>query len=148
YSGKIAGELQAAIGWSEEKVGTATTPHNETIGGSISWLHTSGFNITAAYTTAEGFVSSGNGDAFTGDSKFWWVKVGWKFGAHAIAVDYNETEDHALAGDEGKTYGIGYVWNPVRWLEIFAAYRIYQLDRAGADLEDIMVGQLGTRIRF
>jgi predicted porin len=142
FSGKLAGDLQAAIGWSEEKTGTPTTPHNETIGGSISWLHTSGFNITFAMTQAE--VSAVARDK----QKFWWTKVGYKFGTHAIAVDYNETEDMAQNGDEGKTYGVGYTWNPIRWLEIFATYRIYQLDRPGVALEDIMVGALGTRIRF
>ena len=48
WSGKFAGEIQAAIGWSDEKVAGPDT--NETIGGSISWLHTSGFNVTFAYT--------------------------------------------------------------------------------------------------
>jgi predicted porin len=142
FSGKIAGELQAALGWSEEKTGAVDIPHNETVGGAISWLHTSGFNITFAMTRSD--VSAAARD----EQKFWWTKVGWKFGQHAIAIDYNETEDMAANGDEGKTYGIGYVWNPVRWLEIFAAYRIYQLDRPGVDAEDIMIGNLGTRIRF
>jgi len=141
FSGKLAGDLQAAVGWSE-KTGTPTTPHNETIGFSVSWLHTSGFNVTFALTEADVSAAGRN------SQKFWWTKVGYKFGTHAIAVDYNETEDMAANGDEGKTYGIGYVWNPVRWFELFATYRIYQLDRPGVSAEDIMIGALGTRIRF
>jgi predicted porin len=143
WSGKLAGELQAALGWSDEKTAApGGIPSNETIGGSISWLHTSGFNITFALTESDVSALGRN------SQKFWWTKVGYKFGTHAIAVDYNETEDMAANGDEGKTYGIGYVWNPVRWFELFATYRIYQLDRPGVDVEDIMVGALGTRIRF
>jgi hypothetical protein len=144
WSGKVAGEIQAAIGWSEEKTGTGpTVPNNETIGGSVSWLHTSGFNVTLAYTTMEISAAGRN------DAKFTWAKVGYKFGPHAVAVDYAMADDNAANGDEGKTYGIGYVWNPIRWLEIFANYRIYQLDRtAGPSLEDVTVGALGTRIRF
>jgi predicted porin len=142
YSGKILGELQAALGWSEEKTGTATTPHNETVGGSISWLSTFGLNVTFAMTQAE--ISTAGRDK----QKFWWTKVGYKFGAHAIAVDYNQTEDMAANGDEGKTYGIGYVWNPIRWAEIYVGYRIYQLDRPATAIEDIKIGQIGTRLRF
>jgi predicted porin len=148
YSAKIAGELQAAIGWSEEKTGTATAPHNETIGGSISWLHSSGFNIGGAYTQADGFTVAGKGDTFAGKSKFWYGKVGFKFGTHAIAVHYGQHEDHALAGDEGKSMGVGYVWNPIRWAEIYAAYHLFQLDRTGLDVEDVTVALIGTRIRF
>ena len=40
------------------------------------------------------------------------------------------------------------MWNPIRWAEIYAGYRIYQLARTGVDVEDITVGQIGTRIRF
>jgi hypothetical protein len=63
-------------------------------------------------------------------------------------------DDNAANGDEGKSYGIGYVWNPVRWLEIFANYRMYELDRdaallaPGVGIEDVTVGAIGTRIRF
>lgn len=43
---KAAGKLIAAIGMSTEDKGGAAGDE-ETVGGSISWLHTSGFNITA-----------------------------------------------------------------------------------------------------
>jgi predicted porin len=147
WSGKLAGDLQAAIGYSEEKTGTPTAPNNETIGGSISWLHSSGFNITGAYTQADGFTT-GTVDTFAGKSKFWYAKVGFKFGTHAIAVNYGEHEDHAAAGDEGKSMGVGYVWNPIRWAEFYVAYHLFQLDRTAVSLEDVTVGTIGTRIRF
>jgi hypothetical protein len=174
YAGKLMGDLQAAIGYSNERLATPPTataaegPNNETVGGSISWLHTSGFNVTAAYTQmtiggAAGLCAAttcAGGTATTqrDDVKFMWFKVGYKFGRHAIAVDYGTVEDQAAQGDEAKSYGIGYVWNPVPYLELFAGYRIYQLDRedaimtangqGGLGIEDITVGQIGTRIRF
>jgi predicted porin len=149
WSGKLAGEIQAAIGWSEEKTSTGpTVPNNETFGGSISWLHTSGFNVTAAYTEAEGFTSASVGDTFSGSSIFYYLKVGYKWGTHAIAVNYGIHEDHAVDGDEGTSIGIGYVWNPVRWAELYAGYHMFQLDRPGIDVEDVLVGTIGTRIRF
>ena len=147
WSGKLAGDLQAAIGYSEERVGGAISK-NETIGGSISWLSAFGLSLTAAYTQADGFTSAAKGDTFAGESTFWYGKVGFKFGQHAIAVHYGMHEDHAAAGDEGKSMGVGYVWNPIRWAEIYAAYHLFQLDRAAVSPEDVTVVALGTRIRF
>jgi len=171
WSGKVAGELQAAIGWSDEKLATPAVPpasagpSNETIGGSIAWLHTSGFNVAFAYTQmtiggTAGLCTAATCPAGTvvgsqrDDVKYYWGKVGYKFGPHAIAVDYGMVNDQAAQGDEATTYGVGYVWNPIRWVEIFAQYRIYQLDRsatlmaAGVSMEDVTVGSIGTRIRF
>jgi predicted porin len=148
WSGKMAGDIQAAIGWSNEALGANPTgvevSDNETIGGSVSWLHTSGFNITLAHTSTEPAAPTGRNKA-----KFTWLKVGYKTGPHAVAVDYVMADDNAANDDEGTSYGIGYVWNPIRWLEIFAQYRMYQLDRAGGvSLDDVTVGSVGTRIRF
>jgi predicted porin len=143
WSGKLAGELQAAIGWSEEKSNTvAGGDQNETVGGSISWLHTSGLNVTFAYTQ----------QTFAGaprdDGTHMWGKVGYKWGQHAIAVSYGLMEDQAATGDEGDAIGIGYVWTPIRWAEFYAGLHQYTLDRPGVALEDIQVAAIGTRIRF
>ena len=146
WSGKLAGELQAALGWSEEKTGGATTDHNETIGGSVSWLHTSGLNVTFAYTEQKFSVSPSR----TGTHM--WSKVGYKWGNHAIAVSYGIMEDQAADGDEGDAIGIGYVWSPIRWAEFYAGLHMYTLDArvgtATVAAEDIQVAAIGTRIRF
>jgi predicted porin len=145
WSGKLAGDLQAAIGYSDEKNATPANPDtNETIGGSISWLHTSGFNVTFAYTES----TIGGGVLPSRDGTHMWGKVGYKWGTHAISVSYGLMEDQAANGDEGDAVGIGYVWNPVRWIEMYAGAHMYTLDRGGVDVEDIMVGAIGTRIRF
>jgi hypothetical protein len=147
YGAKMGGlgELAAAVGWSEQK-GSATTRADEVIGGSISWLHGSGFNLTYSYSNRD------NPTATTGaarDSTFNYIQAGFKRGQHAIAFDYAMGDDFNATGDEAKMYGIGYVFNPVRWLELFAAYKVHQLDLGtGASLEDIKIGTLGTRVRF
>jgi predicted porin len=141
WSGKLAGDLQAAIGYSDEKTGPIGADTNETMGGSISWLHTSGFNVTFAYTES---TLTGT----TRDGMHAWGKVGWKWGQHAIAVSYGIMEDQFADNDEGDAIGLGYVWNPVRWAEFYAGAHLYTLDRTGVDVEDIMVGTIGTRIRF
>jgi predicted porin len=142
WSGKLAGELQAGIGFSEVN----TAPDKQTtVGGSVSWLHTSGFNVTAAYTTRDLPVAPSR------DAEHWYAKVGFKTGAHAISVGYYVGNDQAAAGDEATAWAIGYVWNPIRWAEIYAAYMIFELERTaalGGEMSNISVGAIGTRIRF
>jgi len=151
YGAKLGGfgELAAALGWSEAAVPFSTTTggqtKRETFGGSISWLHGSGINLTAAWTERDNNVAVG---ATTRDSTFTYLKLGFKRGAHAVAVDWAMGEDFVAVGDEATMYGIGYVWNPVRWLELYAAYKIHQLDRTAGSLEDVTIGTIGTRVRF
>jgi predicted porin len=148
YSGRLGGEFQAALGYSTVNNGTTTalgeTDDRATIGGSVSWLHGSGFNITAQYTTRELDGVIGGRDA-----THMMIKPGYKFGAHAVSFAYVMTEDQAAAGDEGTIMSIGYVWNPIRWAEVYAGYHIFGLERANVgDANDIKVFALGTRIRF
>jgi hypothetical protein len=150
YGAKLGafGELAAAAGWSTR--GGVGVTKDEYVGGSVSWLHGSGLNVTFSYSNRDIPVSTAPGTAGR-DSTFMYGKVGWKFGQHAIAVDYAQGEDFAGAGDEAKMMGIGYVWNPIRWLELYAAYKIHELDRpatAGGSMQEINIGHIGTRVRF
>jgi len=142
WSGKVAGELQAALGYSEVN----TTPDRQrTIGGSVSWLHTSGFNVTAAYTTRDLPVAPGR------DADHMYGKVGYKFGPHAVSLGYYMGNDQLATDDEATAWAVAYVWNPIRWAEIYAAYMMYELERTaalGGEMSNITVGVLGTRIRF
>jgi predicted porin len=149
WSGKLAGTIEAAIGWSEEKTNTlANGDNNETMGGSVSWLHTSGFNATFAYTESKVANVS---PSQTGTHM--WGKVGYKTGAHAFSVSYGMMEDQFATGDEGDAIGIGYVWTPIRWAEFYVGLHQYTLDAAVSpgvtvSAEDIQVATVGTRIRF
>jgi Gram-negative porin len=147
YGGKLGGlgEIAAAVGWSERGAGSPGGTKDEYIGGSISWLHGSGLNLTASYSNRDMPTAAGG---TTRDSTFMYVKLGWKFGQHAIAVDYAQGDDFAALNDESKMYGVGYVWNPIRWLELYAAYKIHELDRPGITTEDVTIGHIGTRVRF
>jgi len=151
YSGKFAGEFQAAIGWVEQSLNAGGEKMSH-IGGSVSWLHTSGFNISAAMGERDmgGVVAVGASTREATHSNF---QLGYKTGPHAFGVKYELTEDFAATGDEAVGTGIGYVWTPVRWAEFYASYMIFSLDRtppvgAATDFNDITVGAVGTRIRF
>jgi len=151
YSGKLAGDVVAAIGWSKANTGTGLVDDRETMGGSISWLHTSGLNLTFGYTQREGIADPTDLTDDPGREGTWmWGKVGYKFGPHAVAFDYGQSEDQVFNGVEGKIYGIGYTWSPVRWFEIFALYQLFTLDLpAGAgSAEDISVAAIGTVVKW
>jgi len=162
YSGKLAGELQAAVGWStvnNSLPAPSLQEDKETIGFSASWLHTSGLNLTVMWTEVKGIGGSGSDFPLgTGvnpgrKGKFMAGKVGYKFGQHALGVWYGISENMVLDGDEGTTMGVGYVWNPIRWFELYAGYHLFTLDRnavggVAVNPEDVVTGQIGTRIRF
>jgi hypothetical protein len=142
YRGKLAGDIEAAIGWNEEKSGTATTPHNEVLGGSVSWLHSSGFNVTLGYSQQDFSVAPSREGTWT------YGKLGYKFGTHAVSIGYGQTEDQAATGDEGDVINLGYVWTPVRWFDVFALFQVFTLDRPGVSVEDVTVGAVGVTVWF
>jgi len=165
YGAKLGGfgELAAALGWSERGANVPGGSKDEYIGGSISWLHGSGINLTFSHTRRDQpFTGTQVAAGVSLESKFTYFKVGWKRGAHAVAVDMAVTEDFSAMGDSAQMIGVGYVWNPVRWLEIFAAYKVHSLDRDGsqngavvggvttaaATFDDVKIGTIGTRVRF
>lgn len=138
----LAGQVVARLGYSTKDVGEASGDV-ETIGGSISWLHTSGFNLTGAYShrTDDNVASP--------DSAFYWAKVGYRFNEeHAIDAHYAETKDLRLKGDNAETIGAGYVYKPAQWLDIYAGYRQHSLSGVGADYSNVNVAILGSRIKF
>jgi Gram-negative porin len=140
YSGKIGGlgTLAGAFGWSSEDA-AAGGVDDETVGGSISWLHGSGFNLTYAHTSRDLPGRTG---------KFDYFKAGYKFGKHAFSLDYGLGKDQAASEDEAKVMGLGYVFVPVAWADVFALYKVHSLDRPGASLEDISFFMVGSRVKF
>jgi hypothetical protein len=148
YSGDLGGlgRLAAALGWSNQQadVSVATNVEDETVGGSVSWLHGSGLNVTLAHSQRD-FRAAGDEGEFT------YAKVGYKFGRHAVALDWGKGENQLLiggAGVESDMIGLGYVWNPVAWAELYAAIKRHGAEATGIDAEDINIIMIGSRIRF
>ena len=134
------GKITTAIGYVDTN--NRADPEYTQIGGSVSWLHTSGINLT---------VSSGtrNIEDTDKDPVNYYGKLGYKFDIHAIAVEYGVTEDLAQDKDKSKNYGLAYVIKPWNGVEFYGTYRIYELDRDGtSNIEDIQQVMLGTRIKF
>ena len=142
YSGEMGGlgRIAAALGWSNQQPATPGGVEDEVVGGSVSWLHGSGLNLTFAHSNREASADR--------DRKFTYAKVGYKFGRHAVSLDWGVGEDQAAAGVESDMIGVGYVWSPVAWAEIYAGYKIHGLDATAVDADDIKVFTVGSRIRF
>lgn len=142
YSSELNGfgKIAAAIGY----VDTAdrTDPEYTQVGGSLSWLHASGINLTVAYGTRD--IDEADTDPVN-----YYGKLGYKFDIHVIAVEYGLTEDLAQDKDESSNYSLAYVIKPWKGVEFYGTYRSYKLDRDGvSDIEDISQVMVGTRLKF
>lgn len=107
----------------------------EIMGMSASVLLGNGFNATVAFSDRDNSVTADQ-DATT-------VKLGYKFGSHAVTVDYGVGETGDLEAD---TTGITYALVPAKGVEVFTTYRELDSDLVGA--ESISLVALGSRIRF
>lgn len=140
YSGKhgALGQLAGALGYSRKEVGGGG---DRIVGGSVSWLHGSGFNATLGRTDRD--------DAVAGrDKAFGYAKLGYKTGRHAVSLDFGRGEDQAAAGDEADFFGVGYVYTPVSWADIYTLAKQHRLDRSGASFDNINVVMIGSRLKF
>lgn len=141
FKGELGGKVAGALGYSTKDVGGATGDV-VTVGGSLSWLHDTGINLTGAYST------SGDDDSANPDSDFYLVKLGYKVGKHAFDVHMAEAKDRAQEGDSAETLGVGYVFTPVKWFSAYAGYNNHSLDRDGSDFDDVSTVLVGGIVKF
>lgn len=142
YANEFGGghKFAAAIGYIDTN--DRDTADRTQLGLSASWLAPFGLNLTAAYGTAD-YDQAGREDATN-----YYIKVGYKWSIHAVALEYGMTEDLDQRDDESDNYGLAYVINPWKGVEFYAAGRVYKLDRTGASFDDISQIMGGTRIKF
>ncbi|MCR8914885.1 porin [Marinobacter panjinensis] len=141
FSGKFGGKIDGALGYSVRDIG-GVAGDTETMGGSLSWLHGSGINLTGAYSTTS------DDNPANPDADFYLAKLGYKIGRHAFDIHYMETEDRAEKGDSAETLGVGYVFTPIKWFETYAGYNNHSLNRSGADFDDVSTVLVGGRLKF
>jgi predicted porin len=131
------GKVAAAIGYIDGQDRAAY----DQLGGSVSFLHDLGINLTLSYGIRDF-------DNRSQDAENYYVKLGYILGKHAISVEWGQTDDLAMVGDESSSYGAGYVFNIHNGIELYAGYRLYDLDRSGVSAEDVTVFMAGTRVKF
>jgi hypothetical protein len=112
--------------------------------GSVAVLHEpSGFNVA---------VSSGRQEE--GDASYFYVKAGLKrdwlaIGETRLSVDFYDGADFEVTGSESTSVGVALVQAvDALNLEIFALYRTFELEGAGAAVNDQDVTFVGARWRF
>lgn len=137
----LGGKLTTALGYSNKDVGAATGSA-VTTGASASWLHDSGLNLTGAYSVLS------DDDSANPDASFTTYKVGYKMEKHAISLRYAKTEDRAVEGDKSTTIGLGYVFTPNKWFNVYAGFDNNSLNRSGSNFNDIDIATVGTRFKF
>jgi predicted porin len=135
------GKVAAALGWSREDRG-GVTGNEDTIGGSVSWLAPVGVSVTLGYSNSE------VDDPAVPKKKFGYGKVGYKVGNHAVSVDYAVGNDFDRQDDESKMVGLGYVYTPQKWIDLYAGVKQHSLDRVGSNFDDVRFVSAGTRIKF
>lgn len=133
YKGEMAGTKFDARGFFADAADFADDA--EILGFSASVLHTSGVNLTVAYADRD----NGTG----ADQEATTVKLGYKTGIHAVAIDYGDGETGDVAAD---TVGLTYAVTPAKGWELFATYRMLDTDLAGAESVDLLAA--GSRVRF
>jgi len=153
------GQLSGAIFYGEnDQGGTFGTGIDSRYGGSVSYLFSQGTNITGHWAENE-FEATG---APEGTS--WSVKLGHKWGPHAVSIGYGEAEDvpgltllgagvgGANAETEDTGFNIGYVHSLKKAnAELYASYFHQELDHNIVGLgsaEDIDVFVVGARVKF
>ena len=141
--------LKISAGLAYWQFGKNTNDFDSGIGGSISVLHSSGFNLTLAGATQDREDKASTID----DPVTFYIKPGFQFkgplGKTAISFGYGRTDDKDAQGDEAENIHVAVVQNiDAAALELFAFWEINMLDRDGTDFEDINMGGIGARMKF
>lgn len=148
YSAAIAGKLAAAIGYVDSGQREVDDDYTQ-IGASVSWLAPFGLNVTAAYGMRSYESDSAMEDL---DPTNFYIKLGYKFGIHAVAIDYGSTDELLAESVTESNYGLAYVVKPWSPVELYAAYRVFMLDvdedYYADDIENITQVFAGMRIKF
>ncbi len=119
----------------------------EQYNGSVSVLLPMGLNFTAAAGTRD---VKGGGE----DPVFYYGKLGYKFdaidfGTTAVSIDYTTVDDLDVDGDEFTSYGGFLVQNFDKiGTEFYIGARNHELDRPGADFDDVFTVLTGARVKF
>lgn len=139
-------KFAAAVAYADPQAISRSIEHQ--YNGSASALHSSGLNFTVAGGLRELEDSSRD------DPTFYYGKVGYRaklfeVGETRFSLDYMYTEDQQQDGDEGTVAGFQMVQDFAEFgTEYYLGYRWHELDRDGADFNDINGLMTGVRVKF
>jgi len=64
-----------------------------------------------------------------------------------MSFDYGIANDFDAAGDKSSAFGLAFVYQAARWLELYAGGKIHSLARSGANLDDVTIIAVGSRLK-
>ena len=140
YQWEGFGKLAAAAHWTGAD--NQRDPYKQ-YSGSISFLHSSGFNITAS--------GGGRYDWAARDDDPYNIygKLGWKLKKWAFSADYTYSENVDQDDDEATSIGAAAVWNIWESVQLYGSYRWHDLDRDTVNsIEDLHAVMVGGRVKF
>lgn len=115
--------------------------------GSVAYLWPNGLSVLYGFTRLKT-----DGDAAAGvqgkTSDYDYVKLAFAIGRSTAVIDTARARDEAQTGDRGKELGVGYMYTPLKWLNLYTAYKVFRLDRPGTQFNDIKVFFAGMRVEF
>ena len=147
YSAEFGETKVAAAAAYSDPAGNSDTI-DSTVDGSVSFLHSSGFNGTLAIGSQDKKISGRD------DGSLFYAKLGYRhgffsIGETALALDYTLNEDIAQNGDEADSIGLLAVQNIDNWAtEYYLGFRYHNLDRNNADYDSIIALLTGLRVKF
>ena len=143
--GPVAFKAAAAF----ENFDSASSTIDNQYNGSLSVLHNNGLNLTFTWGARDT-----KGTAAGQNPRFLYWKLGQRLrltplGITALAIEYGDFDELHGEGENGQTWGLQAVQNIKAWsVELFAAFRHYDLDAPGQDLENIDIFLTVARIKF
>jgi len=112
------------------------------LGISASYIASNGISLTGAY-------GERNIDGVSIDPSGLYVKVGKKFGKHAVSISHHAVDDLNAVGDEAERVNLAYVYKMNNGIELYGMAQNSSLERAsGPDLGDVKQISIGSRIKF
>ncbi len=125
----------------------AQTSSADQVNGSASILLDNGLNFTLG-------AGDQDKDGTSADPSFYYAKLGYRaswfsVGKTSLSVDYHQTDDAGVAGDDASSVGLQLVQEIKPWAtEAYVGLRNYELDRPGSNFEDVSALLAGVRVKF
>ena len=112
------------------------------LGISASYLAPNGISLTGAF--GERSI-----DGASVDPSGLYIKVGKKFGKHAVSISHHTVDDLNAVGDEAERTNLAYVYKMNNGIELYGMAQNSSLERAaGPELGDVKQISIGSRIKF
>ncbi len=112
------------------------------LGLSASYLAPNGISLTGAYgeRSIEGASVDPSG---------LYIKLGKKFGQHAVSISHHTVDDLNTVGDVAERTNLAYVYNMRNGIELYGMAQNSSLERAsGPELGNVKQISIGSRIQF